>query len=172
MEDIAELSTGMVRTIRSTAEKARELFGGDEDELLSIADAALKAEVSEESICLWLKRKLIPSEKIGRRRLMRKSVIEKVRELREEHGKGWANFVPWPVDTKPRPTMLSSRRQAEPEELEQEDGDGSEDAAVEVAHSLIKVARKLRDAGKNDAAADVLWAAIEHLGLGADDEAV
>jgi len=160
----------MVRSIRESAAQVREIFGSEEeDELLSIEDMAMKCDCSEQSVDNWMKRKLIPYELVGRKRMVRISVADEVRELREEHGRDWANFVSWEVAVKSPPTTLTRRgysAQSEPEE----NGDEDENLKVEFVAKMIRRARDLDKSGKREASYEVLWAAIELLGFEEEEQ--
>lgn len=87
------LSGAMQETIEEAAQLIAENF--EDDEMLSISEAAVNIGSSEASVYLWIKDQKMPSERIGGKVYVRKSVAEIVKELRDLYGRSWHENATW-----------------------------------------------------------------------------
>lgn len=151
-----KLPGAMMEEIEEAAQIAAENFV-DDDEMLTIKEASVKMEVSEQTVTLWIGSHRIPSEKVGGRRYIRMSVAEHVKELREAHGRGWTEHASWGV-------VANDPEDAAP--------DTESSAVINLSDEewgrfwgFMRRAKGLYDKGNASGAADVVFAAADEFEL-------
>lgn len=83
--------------VETAAEIVAENFQDDDEELINLTTAARIIGCSIQSLMIWTNGNNIPSEKHGKRRFIRTSVAETVRDLREIHGLKWKSYATWDI---------------------------------------------------------------------------
>lgn len=143
-----ELPAGMMEEIEEAAQVAAENFP-DDDTMLTIPQASVAIGINNVTCYGWVKEHAIPSEKIGGRVYIRESVVDMVKELRDQHGRDWKSFATW-----------GAVENEAPEEEVHEVVELSDD---QWAHfwNLMRHARRLYDKGNASGAADVVFAACD-----------
>lgn len=84
--------------IETAAEIAAENFV-DNDLLLTVTQLAEHIGCTPSAVCQQMRNGAIPSEKHGKKRYVRTSVADIVKELRETHGRFWAQHATWGRET-------------------------------------------------------------------------
>jgi hypothetical protein len=161
---LQNLSAGLsptppLRSIKASdeIENAKELavehgLFDDDLELISIPEAAPIIGVSEAFVWNMIKDNEIPSEKHGKRRYMRKSVCELIKELRELHGRNWKCEF--------QRSMLSIR--APNDALENVDAE-SEDTVDPTLKRLRDRAEECRQEGRFEASSEMFALLVDIL---------
>lgn len=119
---------------------------GDDDELITCAQAAELIGCSRPSIQNWVKNQNIPSEKHGSRRYLRKSVCEIVKDLRDLHGNHWLAFATWEA---------SPESDDHDETVVEEESPPDEGEIFISTRELLSHARQAREDGRHEAASEL-----------------
>ncbi|RJP50490.1 MAG: DNA-binding protein [Anaerolineaceae bacterium] len=102
-------------------------------EQLSTKEAARELGLTESGVNQMIYKELIPSDKIGRRRYVARSIVEAVVDLKNQYGKRWPKHAPW-----------NGGDWTAPEE--------KPDVPSGLNQELLKLSRKFRSAGHADIA--------------------
>lgn len=133
---------------------ADDVNGEHNDELLTITEAAAICERSSQWIELQIHSHLMPSEKHGRRRYVRKSVCETTRELLATHGRDWRKHATWQV-----PDEAPETEDAEAPESDEDAVDGTA-----LMQSIRTRAEECRQEGRFEASAELFALLVDFVG--------